>query len=325
MQERHEKADTCSRLLAEIGRIGYISLEGGTMWSLVVDAIGYGIGILSAIASIWQFIESRNNLQARRRAIICLIASFLVISGTYFGTYATFASRTSGSAILPNSTSNSSTNGTNTVVTPTPSPTAAPTPTPSPTSIPRLYSSDWSKGMDGWTGGSDWSALNGMLVNNGTQYESNGEPSIITPYLPASADYVVQADIQLVRYSDGGAVTAMDDFGIVVRSPNEGGGYKLSICGSSGLGYCGTGKNNYEALLSNGDPVYDTPLAESPLKPPFNWHNYRIEVKGNTITVSIDGGFVFQATDNKYLAPGRVGLWSDRCQISARNFKITLL
>ena len=69
----------------------------------------------------------------------------------------------------------------------------------------------------------------------------------------------------------------------------------------------------------------DNPLAESPFKPHAAWHTYRVEVKGNTITVRIDGGVVFQVTDNKYLAAGRIGLWSDRCQISVRNFKIILL
>jgi len=151
---------------------------------------------------------------------------------------------------------------------------------------------------------------------------------MLAPYNPGAngvADYAVQAEIQLVRYSDDGAYTALDSFGLLVRSPSDGGGYQLGICASSGLASCG--KYDHEANLATGSQIpSNNPLQEVAFRPGYgNWHTYRMEVKGNTIKVLIDGGVVFQTTDNTYLDGGQVGLWSDRCQVSVRQFTITAL
>lgn len=200
---------------------------------------------------------------------------------------------------------------------PIPAPTPIPTPTPTPE--PRLYRADWSKGMDGWmTSDDDWHTVNGLLVNDGIRYST-----ILAPYPPNDiADYSVQADIRLDRYSDA---QAEDIFGIIVRSPDGSGGYQLGVCASAGLSLVNCGGSNdpdYEIILSDGS---SSPVKETPFRPHAVWHTYRIDVQANTITAWIDGGMVFQVTDDKYLSAGRVGLWSDGCQISIRSFTITAL
>jgi hypothetical protein len=52
------------------------------------------------------------------------------------------------------------------------------------------------------------------------------------------------------------------------------------------------------------------------------WHTLRLEMKGNTIRFSIDGMRELDAADNRYLAPGRVGLLDDRIQVSVRAFRV---
>ena len=71
--------------------------------------------------------------------------------------------------------------------------------------------------------------------------------------------------------------------------------------------------------LSNGSST----IAGVPFTPGTGWHPYRLSVKGNTITASVNGHPVLSATDNLYLAPGAVGLFSDATQISVRSFSVT--
>lgn len=164
-----------------------------------------------------------------------------------------------------------------------------------------------------------------MLVNDGTDYNNDGHPTAIAPYPPQDIrDYSVQVDIRLDRYTDEGGFSGEAGFGVVVRSPDQVGGYKIGVCASAGIYSCGT--YDHELLLSDGSFFQDQPVKQYPFRPAEGtWHTYRIDVQGNTITVWIDGSQAFQVTDDKYLSAGSVGLWSDRSQISVRNFTITAL
>jgi hypothetical protein len=52
---------------------------------------------------------------------------------------------------------------------------------------------------------------------------------------------------------------------------------------------------------------------------------YRVEVRANTLRLLVDGARMVDATDNRYLSPGRVGLWSDQYQLEVRSFKVIAL
>lgn len=68
-----------------------------------------------------------------------------------------------------------------------------------------LYQADWSKGMDGWAGSSDWkvSTEKAMLLNDGSASPCSAQPgpTIVAPYSVKIADYAVEAKIQILRYS----------------------------------------------------------------------------------------------------------------------------
>jgi hypothetical protein len=189
-----------------------------------------------------------------------------------------------------------------------------------------MYKADWSKGMDGWVQSGGWSSVNGMLVNDGQDYNNDGHPTASAPLFPQDIpNYSVQVDMRLDRYTDEGGISGLAGFGVVVRwSQDQNGGYKIGVCASAGIYSCGNA--DHELLLSDGSFFQSAPVRQVLFRPAYGtWHTYRIDVQGNTITVWVDGGMIFQATDDKYLSAGTVGLWSDRSQISVRNFTITAL
>lgn len=258
---------------------------------------------------------------------IIILAAIATIIGTTIAIFKDVKQTPNPSINSPTTSSPTQTSGysqTETVNTPASTPSPHPTPTPP---VPRIYKADWSKGMNGWTASNDWHLVNGMLVNDGSQYNYDGNPTAIAPYPPDDiTNYSVQAEIRLDRYTDEGGGVAT--FGIVARSPDGNGGYKFGSCAAAGLivSCGGSGQPDFEVILSDGSFYYDTPVKEVPFRPDYAvWHTYRIDVQDNIVTGWIDGRRVFQVTNNKYLSAGQVGLWSDRCQISVRSFQITTL
>ena len=162
-----------------------------------------------------------------------------------------------------------------------------------------LYQADWSAGANGWALSADWKTVNGMLVNDG----SNSSIAV-SPYDPgAMADYAVEADIQDVSHNYSG-------FGVAARVVN-GAGYYGGIFPGNFLviGYVGSSDSISSSSFDAGT----------------KWHHYRIEVRGNQLHLLLDGALVLQATDNRFLSPGTVGLICISGQISVKNFRVVAL
>lgn len=182
-----------------------------------------------------------------------------------------------------------------------------------------LYEADWARGAGDWPAtGESWKAAGGMLVNDGT---ANGaEMSIQAPVdLSGTADYVVDADIQLVAYSNN----VYASFGIVVRAPEEGGGYGAGHCAAAGLFTC-DGASEHTAVIWTAE-AQPSLIKARYFRPGESWHHYRVAVKGNELTLTIDGGLVLKASDNRFVSSGRVGLWSNAAQVSVRTFTVHAL
>lgn len=200
-----------------------------------------------------------------------------------------------------------------------------PPPTPSPTPEPKTYKEDWSNGLGGWTQSGGWSSSGGMLINDGSDYNNDGHPTAIAPTFPQDiANYSVQTDIWLDRYTDEGGISGEAGFGLVVRSPDQIAGYKLGVCASGGIYSCGNA--DHELILSNSFVFQSPPIKQTEFRPTEGtWYTYRLDVQGNMITAWVNGSMLLQTTDDKYLCAGSIGLWSDRSQISVRNFTINAL
>ena len=168
-----------------------------------------------------------------------------------------------------------------------------------------LYRADWSAGLGGWSGSSDWTALRGELLS-----AENGGLVVAPLEVDSTADFAVEAEIQLLK--SGGS------FGIRVRIQDNGaGGYAA-----------GPGDFNGGVIVLQTDTNLNfgsQPLAIQPFAPGDGWHRYRVEVRGNGLRVFIDGAPVLSATDNTFLTGKRVGLWNSGGQLSVRSFEVSEL
>jgi hypothetical protein len=166
-----------------------------------------------------------------------------------------------------------------------PEPTSRPSKGPSEdrTTPPRSrsYVADWSSGSAGWSG-QGWSAVGGMLVNDGQSYSNVA--SVLAPVdLSGISNFVVKADIQLVRYTDEGALSGLASFGLVVRSDGaDEGGYGAGHGVSSGIYLCVPDQSGqHVGMLWTSEDPSPSVIASAPYRPGGDWHRYRVEVRGN--------------------------------------------
>lgn len=208
--------------------------------------------------------------------------------------------------------------------TPPPSPTTRPTntPAPIPTPMPKpgdlLYQADWSQGMNGWAGSSDWKTISGMLVNDGSG--RNTGSTVIAPFRPGSiVDYAVEAEIQFIRRGSGASCEG--PFGVFIRGDDwTGKGY-----GGGGAvvgGGCG-GKHRLGIYRPAWQNHYA--YAEKEFGIDTMWHKYRLEGQGNVIRLIVNGALYIEITDNEFLEGGQLGLYSSSDVLNIRSFKVVKL
>jgi serine/threonine protein kinase len=194
------------------------------------------------------------------------------------------------------------------IATPTPTPTRITLITnlyPKPGTI--LYQADWSRGLNGWVGTSDWNILNGMLHDDGSYYPSAAAgPTIVAPFLPDTADYAVEARVQKIGGACFDPVTFRGN-----QETNGWHGYKVTVCEKS-IG------------LYRDDLNLNNKIATASFDPGNGWHLYRVEAKGPQIKVFIDGKLVLKGNDNSYLSTGQLGIKSS-AQLIVSSFKIITL
>lgn len=191
--------------------------------------------------------------------------------------------------------------------TPVPPPTATrqpPSPTPRPQPGAVLYEANWSGNLAGWSGGSEWRAVNGMLVNNGS---ASWTPSVaLAPFRAAGDDYVAEAEIQQLEGHGFGVIVRVDEGQTVAL----GNGYNAGYVTLDG------------ACIYLGAPGWSLPLGKRDFTAGTGWHVYRVEVKGNVLRLLIDGGLMVERTDNRFLTGPSVGIWSVAAQINVRKFRV---
>jgi len=196
---------------------------------------------------------------------------------------------------------------------PTATPTVTPTPLPTATALPTppyvLCTSGANDNWSGWPIGGAWKVLNGQLLNDGTDGGGSNQPFIAPAKCqPPTPDYLVEVAIQDPR---------------------------PAICST---GRCGFGIWARMASGTNGETGYTLAsypccgdvdilgIAQSNPNPGSAKHTYGLQVKGNVITIFLDGGQIASAIDNTYLYPGQVALWTEGGdQMVVTSFKVTML
>jgi serine/threonine protein kinase len=170
-----------------------------------------------------------------------------------------------------------------------------------------LYQADWSSGLNGWVGGADWKVADGMLISDAPRDRS----IIAAPYVPRTADYAVEADIQ--RTDDN---TGFVSFSILARGDRLQGywaGAHLGTGRSPGVGV--------EAEL----PSVPKLLMFKYFDPGKEWHRYRVDVRGDTIRMYVDGKLMIDVVDDTYRSSTGTGLWSWGTRINVRDFHVLSL
>lgn len=160
-----------------------------------------------------------------------------------------------------------------------------------------LYAADWSTGLNGWTGSSQWKSVPGAMVSDGTAF-TDSDSTVTAPFFPTTSNYRIEATAAIVKRGFG------CQFGLYGR-----GGYTV---GTTEDGYV---DGSRPFLVAKG--LLDT-LAET-------FHTYAASFHGNRIELEVDGAVVLQDADNRFLAPGRVGVTSRGCQVELRSFTVTVL
>jgi serine/threonine protein kinase len=198
--------------------------------------------------------------------------------------------------------------------------------TPTPTGR-LLYQADWSQGLDGWQGSPEWKPIgDGSLGSDGSDRSNY---NIWAPFHPSTPNYAVVAQIQF-GHSVSPSGEGDYEFDIIVRGDGNQGGYKV---GMSSIGSTGGYTQAYSCgrvfivafidFLSAGSS--SGCLAYAQYQMDNDVHTYRVEVKYDTITLFIDNQQIVQTTNNRYLAPGQVGLRSIYGDINVKSFAVYAL
>lgn len=176
-----------------------------------------------------------------------------------------------------------------------------------------LYQADWSSGMNGWAGSSDWKHVDNTVVSDGTPGHPTSEERLLAPCQPPTQDYALEAKIQLINTQCG---ATYKEFGLVAREADQGAILGGIDCDEAKLAVV----QNSNYLTFSGNTI-----ATGSFSPGTGWHVYRLEVKGNQIRLLADGTPILEKADNHDLSGSKVGMFSVGAQINVQSFKIEKL
>lgn len=195
---------------------------------------------------------------------------------------------------------------------------------PTSTTVPpgtRLYLANWSPGLGGWQGGSQWFASGGTLQSTGKARCCLAPTTymILAPVdLKNTPNYAVQARVRITRSSDAQNGCY---FGVLAHATVYGAGYAGGIKGD------GTSHQRPAAYIQR----LQANQGQSPYLSQFSfqldpaWHIVQLEVHGHTISLFVDGRRLVQVIDSTYMFGGRVGLIDYACQLTVSSFSVSSL
>jgi len=173
-----------------------------------------------------------------------------------------------------------------------------------------VYQENGSDGWQGWALSSDWRrvANNKLLSDDGSAGSNQSGPSAIPPYtIPAGVqNFAIVANVTMPQ-------------------PLNNAHFSLTACGRT----TSNGWQGYEGLENGGQAqifANSNELAQTDFNPGTGPHTYRLEVRGNVITLYIDNALVVQATDNTFLPCGsQVGMVSSQAIVHVSSFQVIRL
>ena len=157
---------------------------------------------------------------------------------------------------------------------------SSPTPTPLPAGT-MLYQADWSHGLLGWTGAHGWKVVQGKLES-----DTSGSASFTIPYRLSVSDYAIEFRLQIVR--------SMPPYGgyyevVAPKLPGKD-GYHAGVLDLKAPGQRPFGDHPQSQVYL--DPYSDVAQGSGmpqDYEPGSRWHTYRVEVRGNEVSLLDDG------------------------------------
>lgn len=179
-----------------------------------------------------------------------------------------------------------------------------------------IYQTNWRHGKLGWSSDDpgDWHVV-GRLLTYTPVYELSG--TIYAPVQPKGS-FAVQATIR--RDQEGGNNANNEEFGVLVRStPAPEYNYKPGVAG----GVRNQDQSAAVWVTPNGvDQGNETVVNQSDFDPGSGWHTYRLEVRGISYRLLVDGQMAATGRTSQDLSAHRVGLFAIGNAISVRGFKV---
>lgn len=185
------------------------------------------------------------------------------------------------------------------------------------------YSSSWGHGLEGWAKSSGgWAASRGVV-----SYSGAGASVLVAPARVKSGKYVVQAAVRLMAWRETG-ISESHGMGILIRAtgPVDPTAETAGVMAGLGKGFVGCDGVHSNAVMATADTDF-TALAQD--KRAFSaghaWHTVRVEVRGNTIKLIIDGRLRTSTSTRRFATGTSVGLFSLSARMQAKDFTIERL
>lgn len=160
------------------------------------------------------------------------------------------------------------------------SPTAKISPAPGVPPGTVLYKADWSRGLSDWGNTKGWKIVDGMALS-----DTSVDNAITVPYIPSVRNYAIECRFQVVRVPRTGGY-------FVIKAPHKGDadGYTAGILGLFAPGARTSPYGNPEGIIYL-EPTGDMQAQVAPIDydPHYDWHTFRVQVKGPAADLFIDG------------------------------------
>ena len=192
-------------------------------------------------------------------------------------------------------------------------PTSTPLPPATPAATPAFAAAD-ATSFAPLVGGR-WTLRDDALVI--TEPPLVAEPWLTIPTPVPAADFAFEAEIKIAGLTQG---VCNQNFGLVIaRAGVARGGGLLFPCGE-------TEPRARITDVGNWTDGYDRDyaLGEAPAEQDEQWHTYRLEVRGDQLSLAIDGEEVVTATDVALTWGGQtsIGLWSQGTRLEIRRLAL---
>jgi hypothetical protein len=223
--------------------------------------------------------------------------------------------------------------------------TRTPLPTSSPQS-PFLYQADFLKGDQGWfkyAQSSQWSynANDKALESDGSLYCCSASTistiTIVAPYIMMKRDYTIKARIRVTGINTSHSYKESDPqqdpfFGLYVRGDAE--NQEGYMAGINGLPIGQPNAGAYSTFLAYGSKIpppgkvfHGKEGGGKDFVLDNNWHDYRLDVKGDTFMLIIDNKPYYSAPmQDSYFPDGpHVGIEDYDFYLQVQNFTVSVL